>query len=167
MSAFFKQIGLEMKGQLCTISNDAGQNIAAAESWYDSDRRYIIARADENFCNYLFRIVGPKDNCSIYSVKFCEYLYPEGTVRDNTYRCVFSWRKGVTVNEGQWNLSNNSILSIYRNEFMYCHQIHDNILVATKVGGDDPDEGMWNVNNVYFGDDFGDGFNRMGELKQS
>ena len=166
IAGYLKQIGLEMKGQLCRIYNtDDEAYICQADLCYNDQRRLIftVEYDGSNYCNYLLRRVGPLENCALYSVQYCEYLYPESGTVDNEIRFVFSWRTGEMIPEGYWNATDSSIKSIARDEYIYSRYMSVNIppgrdvsasYIVTRIGGSDPQQGAWTIKDLNFDDDF-------------
>ena len=123
ISAYRKQIGCSpMRGQLCSIYNQRHKEyLYTPYIAYDDERRQIFTwRKGSADSQMLFRIIGPKTHCAIYSVYFGEYLYAaQYKPYDNDRRRVFSWRVGEKVNQGYWDLSDGRMKNTKHNEYMY------------------------------------------------
>ena len=163
ISGYRKQIGCdEMTGQLCIIYNEKQKEyLYTAENGmaYDENRRSIFTwRKGTADSQMLFRIVGSRTNCEIYSVYFSEYLYAaDYAPYDDDRRRVFSYRTGNRVSQGFWDLSNGLAKNIKQNEYMYAADYDpyddERRRVFTWRPGNPVTQGNWKIVNLSFEED--------------
>nr|XP_047127827.1 toxin CfTX-A-like [Hydra vulgaris] len=152
-----------MNGQLCQIYNiyqSEYMYLANGDFAYDSDRRRVFTWREKNKVDEqgLFRIIGSYDNCQIYGVYYGEYLYAaDYPSSDGDRRNVFTWRPGNAVNQGDWQIQNETIRNLKQNEYMYAadYEPYDDSrrYVYTWKPGNPVTQGDWRIIPLSFEQD--------------
>ena len=162
LSAYTKQVGCPpMKGKLCYLYNDVQHEymyLPQNHLSYDGSRRNVLTwrRKTCDNAQYLFRLIGDKNNCQIFGVYFGEYIYAaDANPYDRSRRRVFSWRPGSPSPMGNWEISGKTIRNLYQNEYMYAADAGtydgDRRRVFTwRKKGEKAGQGDWTVVGVSF-----------------
>ena len=173
LSAYTKQIGCPpMIGKLCYLYNDVQNEymyLPNNDYCKDGSRRYVFTwrRKTCDDSQFLFRLIGDKNNCRIFNVYFGEYIYADEKAYDSKSTRVFSWRPGSPSNRCDWEISGTTIRNCSKKEYMYAADTGkgaDRRYVFTKSWqpGEKPVQGDWTVIEVSFeNDDLNNGLKKV------